>query len=332
MCRRTISRRPKAIRRSSRPSSDSSSTTRPSCWSRAFRSIPLAIRGEEEFRYQLRPKEFYLPYLGIAASARGQTPPSHGSLGYRSLESLALRARRARGVAEGGRRIQAGDPTLTDDARNALRKLAFDLPLGATAGGDERGASCRRALAAAPHVLVTLSDALFRRKRVSFSYHGAGGKRAADRTCEPYGLFFLNGHWYLVARDTDEGRTAQLSREPNDELAVQQKTPAKCRLRDSRSVLTPRAREIARGVGDRRRRRVRGHGGIHGQTGAAIAAAALGRADESSPSLRRFHVRRTDASRDGCSRSSVRRSRLRRSRCWRSTRSGGANTRALVCE
>jgi len=52
-------------------------------------------------------------------------------------------------------------------------------------------------------VLRALGEALVRRKRVSFAYHAMATDAMARREVEPYGLFFLSGHWYLAGRDRE---------------------------------------------------------------------------------------------------------------------------------
>ena len=58
-----------------------------------------------------------------------------------------------------------------------------------------------------------LVDAVFRNKRVAFTYSSPGGV-TAHREVEPYGVFALRGQWYLVANDISlkEVRTYLISR------------------------------------------------------------------------------------------------------------------------
>jgi proteasome accessory factor B len=257
--------------------------------------ISVSEPGEEEYKYQLRSKDFYLPYLGIATRRGLKSPRTVDAYGCRSLAKLGFEPDELEAVAEGARLVtQTGDPTLIDDTRSALRKLAFDLPLGATEGSDAQIIVQPRSRAE-PGNLAKLGDGLFRRKQVTFCYHGIDAKQDTDRTCEPYGLFFLNGHWYLVARDAakDSLRNFRVSR-MTDERANANKPqssdytiPATFSLREH--ARSREAWEI--GDGDAYEAVVE----FSGKTGPAIAAAALGRADASSPSLRRFHVRRTDS-------------------------------------
>ena len=257
--------------------------------------VSISEPGEEEFRYQLRSKDFYLPYLGIATSRGLKLPRTVDQYGYRSLEKLGFEPDELEAVAEGAKRVaQAGDPSLVDDTRSALRKLAFDLPLGATEGSADEILVPPRSRAE-PQALSILGDALFRRKKVTFRYQGMDATQHSDRTAEPYGLVFLNGHWYLAARDVDKSalRNFRVSRMTNvasnamKPQSADYEIPASFSLREhSRSR---QAWEI--GDGDAFDAVVE----FHGETGAAIAAAALGRIDESSPALRHFHVRRADS-------------------------------------
>ena len=106
-------------------------------------------------------------------------------------------------MAEGAARArQLGDPVLRADVDSAVRKLAVDLPLGAASAGD--ATYLRQARSSGdPATFEALSDALFRQKRVSFDYRAMGRDETGRRTVEPYGLFFLNGHWYLAGHDVE---------------------------------------------------------------------------------------------------------------------------------
>jgi proteasome accessory factor B len=260
--------------------------------------VPILSHGEEgsaESAYQLRSKDFYLPYLAIVAERGIQHPTKVDRYGYRSLETLAFEPDELEAIVDGARRVaQVGDPLLADEARSAVRKLAFDLPLGATdAPADEVLVPPRRR--ADPSTLATLGDALFRRKRVSFTYQSMGAPASARRTAEPYGLFFVSGHWYLAARDVEKEalRNYRVSRIADLEVGRAKpgtpdyEIPAGFALRDH--AQSRQAWEL--GDGDAFEAIV----DFRGATGAALAAAALGRADERSTSLRRFDVRRADS-------------------------------------
>jgi hypothetical protein len=84
-----------------------------------------------------------------------------------------------------------------------MRKLACDLPVDAGRGTDGDGGDARLVQPrsrAAPDLLVALHGALEDRKRITFRYHTMSSDATGRREAEPFGLFFLNGHWYLAAR------------------------------------------------------------------------------------------------------------------------------------
>ncbi len=148
---------------------------------------------DESSEYQLRTESFYLPYLVLAdaelratASARG-LPPA----GYRGLPTLSLLPEQAVMLRRAAERVRMlGEPELTHDASQALRKLRHDLP-------DEFPADPTPA--ADPTGFAVLLDAVQRHKSVTFSYFSIGRGDTADRTVHPFGLVFVTGHWYLVA-------------------------------------------------------------------------------------------------------------------------------------
>ena len=260
--------------------------------------VPILSHGEEgsaESAYQLRSKDFYLPYLAIVAERGIQHPTKVDRYGYRSLETLAFEPDELEAIVDGARRVaQVGDPLLAAEVRSAVRKLAFDLPLGATdAPADEVLVPPRRRADAS--TLATLGDALFRRKRVGFTYHTMGAGASAPRTAEPYGLFFVSGHWYLAARDVEKdalrnyrvSRIAGLEIERAKPGTPDYDIPTAFSLRDH--AQSRQAWEL--GDGDAFEAVVE----FRGTSGAVLAAAALGRADGDSASLRRFDVRRADS-------------------------------------
>ena len=137
--------------------------------------------------YQLRVRDFYLPYLTLRTD-RPARPRKIDRYGYQSLPSLAFEPE------------ELGDPLLAEHAESAMRKLACDLPVDA-AGRDEPDARLvpPRARASA-ELMVLLDGALRARKRVTFRYRSMGSGADGAREVEPFGLFYLNQHWYLAAR------------------------------------------------------------------------------------------------------------------------------------
>lgn len=251
--------------------------------------------------YQIRAKDFYLPYLYLAAGqhASAAQPRRLNRYGYQSLPQLSFEPDELELVGAAARRAQKlGDPSLSADATSALRKLAFDLPLDATSPED-------------PHIVVhdhvdertlqLLNDALLRRKRITFRYRGMTRDDESSRSAEPYGLFFLGSHWYLVAHDTERDalRNFRVSR-----MADVRVNAAKAQSPDYEIPDTFRLREHARsrqawelGDGDS----IDAEVDFSGTSGAAAAASHLGTpvsGDHDSPSgalRRRFTVRRLDS-------------------------------------
>jgi predicted DNA-binding transcriptional regulator YafY len=164
--------------------------------------------------YRLRPGDFYLPLLSVCETAwppqaelrQGPraTPPRPTGIGFQELPVLSLTPDECFALRRAAARVQGlGHPVLAADAANALRKLQFDLadfatdlPAAATPATDG-------------DAFEVLGDALSLRKAVRFAYHSMGRDHVATRTVEPFGLVFLTGHWYLVARDLDAAALRQ---------------------------------------------------------------------------------------------------------------------------
>jgi proteasome accessory factor C len=197
-------------------------------------------------------------------------------------------------VAEAGARVrELGDPLLAEHAESALRKLAVDLPLDAARPGDARIAPAPPV--ADPRVFEVLGSALEHRKRVQFEYHAMGDDATGRREVEPYGLFFLNQHWYLAARAEGEAivKNYRLSR-----ISGPEENASRPGTRDYEIPAGFRLQEHARsrqawelGDGDAVDAVVE----IRRADGAALAAARLGDPVPDQPDRRRFLVRRRDA-------------------------------------
>ena len=265
--------------------------------------VPIESVGEvgsEESAYTLRVRDFYLPYLAVV-TARGVVHPTKvNKFGYGAIQSLAFEPDELAVISEAASLVlQVGDSALADDARSARRKLAFDLPLGAT-DADESTTPAYSALVmpaaqADSRTLATLGDALFARKRVTFAYHGMGAAGAAARTVEPYGLFFISGHWYLAARDVEKDaiRNFRVSRMTGVTGNERRKDSPDYAIPGTFSLREHAQSRYAWEIGDMDS--LEAVVEFRGESGAAIAARALGRPDASGPRLRRFDVRRTDS-------------------------------------
>jgi proteasome accessory factor B len=244
--------------------------------------------------YRLSARDFYLPYLSVMEEGRPSRPRRVGKDGYRALPTIVFEPDELAAVADAGARVrELGDPALVEHAESALRKLAMDLPLDVGQPGVAQVAPGRPA--ADPHVIETLDAALERRKRVSFDYRSMGTDETARRTVEPYGLFFLNQHWYLAGRPVGEAivKNYRLSRMSGVEENGKKpgthdfEIPASFRLQDH--ARSRQAWEL--GDGDAEEVTVE----LRRPEGAALAAARLGEAMPDHANQRRFLVRRRDA-------------------------------------
>jgi proteasome accessory factor B len=265
--------------------------------------VPIETVGEpgsDESAYTLRVRDFYLPYLGVVTARGIERPAKVTKFGYGAIESLAFEPDELVVIAEAAARVlQVGDAALVDDARSARRKLAFDLPLGATdvpeADALAGGMLIAPSAPADSRTLAALGDALFARKRVTCAYRGMAASDAASRTVEPYGLFFVSGHWYLAARDVDKAalrnfrvsRMAKVRVNPRAKDTPDYVIPGDFSLRahaQSRQVLELGDMDSFEAIVE-----------FRGESGVSRAARALGRPDAANPAVRRFHVRRTDS-------------------------------------
>jgi len=170
-----------------------------------------------EVRYRLRGEDFYLPFLLLGEATRPdgvilRRGPRMAGPGYERIPVLAISTDDHLALVRAALRVQAlGHPALAADANAARRKLSMDLvdpELRATV------ATVPGAPRATPAIFDLLGRALDARKVVTFTYHSMGRDVVGTRTAEPYGLVYVTGHWYLVARDADAGalRRFRLSR------------------------------------------------------------------------------------------------------------------------
>lgn len=165
--------------------------------------IDTVVDGEGTGRYQLRTTDFYLPLLSVMQTALpAETDvlqqPRRAAAAAGTRASLVLTPDECHTLRRAAARVASlGHSELADDASRALRKLQFDLEDFAAA------LPAAQVLRVDGTVFDVLNDAVALRKRLTFTYHSMERDETATRTVEPYGLVFLTGHWYLVARDVN---------------------------------------------------------------------------------------------------------------------------------
>jgi proteasome accessory factor B len=267
--------------------------------------VPIETTGNSEddtIGYRLDRKAFYLPFLMIASHERaGFGPPKGAPEGYRALQTLAFEPDELDVIIEAASRVRSlGDPKLASEAEVAIRKLALDLPLGTVlddSAGEQPGHATIVPPRAAvdPPALERLTDALTRRKTVTFDYHAMERDERSRREVQPYGLFFVSSHWYLAGRDMERQalRNFRLSRVSRVDVNKQRpqspdyEVPADFSLREH--ARSREAWEI--GESDAVTAVVE----FTALTGTTHAALALGQSVEGSRMRRAFTVRRIDA-------------------------------------
>lgn len=258
--------------------------------------IPIVTRttDEGESTYELKTRDFYLPFLTMIGAERERAPVAGDRYGYRSLPQLAFEPDELAAIADGAKlAAQLGDPPLADHVESAMRKLAFDLPVDALAPAPIH---VRGGVTVDQAVLDTLAGAVRRRKRVTFTYHAIGSDRTSPREVLPYGLFFLNGHWYLAAATADDPTVKNYRVSRMDSVSANEARP---KAPDFDVPKGFSLREHARsrhawelGDSDAEEVTVR----FHARNGAVTAAARLGEAIQGAPpDERRFRVRRREA-------------------------------------
>lgn len=146
--------------------------------------VLLEHSNQEVEAYQLKPRDFYLPYLktgGPRTYFLNEVPLSASDLPIlrRAAERIAALKDSPLGIA----------------AESAVRKLAFDLP-ELHVGAEERAF----AMGVDQNVFEVLRTGVEQRRAARCRYYTIGRDTEASRVIEPYGLMLSWGHWYCVAR------------------------------------------------------------------------------------------------------------------------------------
>ncbi|MDP3940208.1 MAG: WYL domain-containing protein [Deltaproteobacteria bacterium] len=171
---------------------------------------------QEVEAYQLKPREFYLPYLKVVPPLRSR----RGGQGVRPearpyfLNEVALASDELPILRRAAERIAALTETpLGSAARAVIRKLSFDLP-EANVGAEERAFP---APSTVDQQFAILRQAVEQRRAVQCRYYTIRRDSEEKRVIEPYGLMLSWGHWYCVARarERDALRVFRLDRMKN---------------------------------------------------------------------------------------------------------------------
>ena len=173
-----------------------------------LREKVVAQHSDQEVEaYQLKPRDFYLPYL-VPPLPKGEGVRGRGRERPYFLNEIALASNDVPILRRAAERIATlTDTPLGGAARGALRKLAFDLP-ELSVGAEERAFT---APAEVSTQFATLRQAVEQRRAVRCRYYSIRRDSEGERVIEPYGLMLSWGHWYCIARSSPspEGRGGQ---------------------------------------------------------------------------------------------------------------------------
>jgi proteasome accessory factor B len=186
----------------------------------------LTAGGDEVEGYRIQRRDFYLPYLKLLEKGKKEGSAAVAARPGASTPTIEV-PRYEAAAAIRGLHTLADLPAfpLAGAARSALRKITFDL--------DPEGFGETRILFAVPPDTARatertrlLADALQRRKRVTFTYHGMQRGLALVRTARPWGLLFQHSHWYLVGWDETRQAERIFRVDRMDDVEVSAASPA----------------------------------------------------------------------------------------------------------
>ncbi len=247
--------------------------------------------------YQLRTKDFYMPYLSVVAPSPDATGPKRiQSDGYKAFSELTLEPDELAAIVHAADSIRnLGDPVLRNDVESAMRKLAVDLPLDDAGDAPDVPRVITERVQPDASVFALLSEALQHRKAVAFTYRSMTTDHTTEREVEPYGLFFMHGHWYLAARDGGEEtvRNFRLRRMTKPSMVNSRLQTPDFTIPRSFSLREHSRPRQAWELGDDLPLQVVVE--FDGQSGPTLAAAALGQPVDGHPTQRVFAVRRGDS-------------------------------------
>jgi proteasome accessory factor B len=160
--------------------------------------------------YALSSRDFYLPYLRIVGEEGGKAQGREA----RGVAEVEIEREDAATAVDALRRVaELPGFGLAEEARSALRKVAFDVDVDHLAVAPVLYVD-RPGVAEVRERMALLTDAVRARKKVRFRYHGIYRGEPTRRAVAPYGLLFQHGHWYLIGHDElrDDVRVFRLGR------------------------------------------------------------------------------------------------------------------------
>lgn len=154
--------------------------------------------------YRLNSSEFSLPMLMESEAAPA------GGVGDRALSArqpMYFTAGELNAMLQGTHLLaQLGYAGLAEQARAGIRRLSHDLALEEDG---ERPEMVQGESGIDQEIFEQLSDAVQRRKRVSFLYHALDQPAPKVRRVLPLGLACIEGRWSLFAHDEDANGVRQ---------------------------------------------------------------------------------------------------------------------------
>lgn len=262
--------------------------------------IPIATVKDgngEVAGYSLKRASFYLPYLSLLEGTRTRQPRrgTVDAYGYRSLPKLAFDEAELEALVAAAEQVALlGDPNLTELAQSAMRKLSFDLPIDSSVREAPAPlAQVMQPRSARPAALEALDEAVRTQKRVKLTYRTMANDQVGTREVEPFGLFFINSHWYLAANDDGTVKNFRVSRVIELEVNARQPGTPDFTVPDGFDLREHARSRQAWEMGDTAA--VEAMVTFTPRTGASHAAARLGAPVPGRPGQRRFQVRRIDA-------------------------------------
>lgn len=264
--------------------------------------LPLDTKGDEgdeNSAYQIKSKDFYMPYLALHREGyRPVMPQTIDQYGYTGLSRTSFEPDDLIAISDAiNRLMMLEDPSLLLHVKSAAQKLTFDLPVELMPPSVARGGKISVSNPhdrADPVVMNGIASALADLKEITFRYTSMSSGEIAERRLHPYGLFFLMGHWYLVGYDLHREGIRNFRVNRISDITVNTARPS------TPDYIIPKTFKLEEHASSRHAWELGDGDSVEavvefsGETAALIAQAGLGTADDQHPDRRTFKVRRID--------------------------------------